>query len=155
MSGIIDVGKRLESMADHDSSRITHPLAHRVGPGSDAARVAHAMAAILDEINAALAPIVGQRGVAALYQRSLRKASAAHPWMGPVAADIPAVLDVTALCAALSRLAPAQALAGGEALLGSFHGLLASLVGPSLTERLLRSVWSHPPGAPSLQDNSP
>jgi hypothetical protein len=33
--------------------------------------------------------------------------------------------------------------------------LLASLVGTSLTERLLRSVWDHSPGAAPAQDTSP
>ena len=44
---------------------------------------------------------------------------------------------------------------GGGALLQTFYELLASLVGPSLTERLLRSVWAHSSSGPPAQDTSP
>ena len=50
--------------------------------------------------------------------------------------------------------AAAEAAAGGTALFQSFHELLASLVGASLTDRLLRSVWAHSSGASPAQDTS-
>ena len=39
--------------------------------------------------------------------------------------------------------------------LQTFHELLATLVGPSLTERLLRSVWADSSSGPPAQDTSP
>jgi DNA-binding GntR family transcriptional regulator len=49
--------------------------------------------------------------------------------------------DLAALKALLSRQTSADAASGGAAFLHAFHDLLSSLVGHSLTERLLRSVW--------------
>ena len=49
----------------------------------------------------------------------------------------------------------AQTIAGGGGLLlQTFYELLASLVGPSLTGRLLDAVWTPPSSAPA-QDTSP
>jgi len=45
-------------------------------------------------------------------------------------------------------------LAGGGALFQSFHALLTSLVGASLTDRLLHSVWVHSSSTSPAQDTS-
>ncbi len=131
-------------------------LAERAGSGADAARVADTVAALWHEIDEALHPIIGRRGVAALYHRSLTLTRVDHPWLDEGHAGVQAAaLDPTALKAALAAQASAQALAGGSALFQSFHALLASLVGASLTDRLLRSVWVHSSGTSPAQDNSP
>jgi hypothetical protein len=38
------------------------------------------------------------------------------------------------------------------ALLQNFHELLVSLIGASLTERLLRPVWDIPPSGDAVQE---
>jgi hypothetical protein len=130
------------------------PLADRVSDGADAEQVADAIAAIWLEIDQALHPIMGQRGVAALYNRSLHLAAVDYPWLAIDQPAFPAAVDPSALKSALVRQTAAEAAAGGSALFHTFHELLASLVGASLTERLLRSVWTHPsPGSP-VQDTS-
>jgi len=129
-------------------------LAHRVTDPADAAQIADAIVAIWMEIDEALHPIIGHRGVAALYNRSLTLTAAAYPWLAMGHQGVLAAIDPTALKAALVSQAPAEAAAGGNALFHSFHELLASLVGPSLTDRLLRSVWAHPAGASPAQDTS-
>jgi hypothetical protein len=48
--------------------------------------------------------------------------------------------------------AAAEAAAGGNALFLTFHELLSSLVGASLTDRLLRSVWTHSSPDSPVQD---
>lgn len=63
-------------------------------------------------------------------------------------------VDLAALKAILAQQDSETATAGG-ALLQTFYELLASLVGPSLTERLLRSVWENPLSGPPAQDTSP
>lgn len=133
---------------------IATPLAQRVGPDADVARIAEALDAICQEIDAALQPIIGPRGVAALYTRSIHLASAAHPWLTAARNGVTSKLDTAALMAAVSQQSGAAAVAGGSALLEAFHALLASLVGPSLTERLLRTVWAHPTSGSSAQDPS-
>jgi hypothetical protein len=133
---------------------IAAALALRTGPAADAARITDAVISALQEIEAALAPIVGQRGVAALCKRSLFLASPAHPWLAGTHEGLQATIDLAPLKAALSQQTSGDAAAGGTALLVTFHELLGSLVGPALTERLLRSVWAHSSSGEPPQDTS-
>lgn len=143
------------SSASQDSHRIAAPLARRVGPAADAAQIAAAVFAIWAEIDDALTPILGPRGVAALYQRSLHLAALAHPGLAaPDEADPPAI-GPAALKATLARRSSAAAAVAGNAFLQTFHDLLASLIGPSLSERLLRAAWENSSGTPPAQDTSP
>ena len=131
------------------------PLAGRVPPGANAEQLADEVAACLRDIDEALHPIIGHRGVAALYNRSLRLAAAAHPWLAIGLPDVQAAIDVAALRAALLQHTAAEAAAAGAALFRHFEQLLASLVGPALTAQLLQSVWTHPAASPPAQDNTP
>lgn len=103
-------------------------------------------------IDRALDPIIGQRGVAALYHRSLKLTARHHPWLAGVPAGPLASVDLAALKAVLRQQTPERALDGSEAFFETFRELLASLVGSPLTERLLRSVWTPPAGAAPEQD---
>jgi hypothetical protein len=142
-------------MGSQESSRLAAPLAHRVAKDADAARIAEAIASTWQEIDAALTPIIGQRGVAALYKRSLYLTAATHPWLGATHQSVQPTLDLAALRSVFAQQTSADAAAGGSALLQTFHELLASLVGPSLTERLLRSVWADSSSGSPAQDTSP
>ena len=130
------------------------PLADRVSDGADAEQVADAIVAIWLEIDQALHPIIGHRGVAALYNRSLHLTAVAYPWLAIDQPAIPAAVDPAGLRSALVQQAAAEAAAGGSALFLRFHELLASLVGASLTDRLLRSVWAPSSTVSPAQDNS-
>ncbi len=143
------------STASHEGRRIAAPLARRVGQGADAGQIAEAVFAIWEEVDDALTPIIGPRGVAALYYRSLHLTGAAHPGVAGRHDIVQASVNPTALKSILSQRNPADAAAAGSAFLQTFHELLASLVGPSLTERLLRSVWENSSGGPSTQDTTP
>lgn len=61
--------------------RIALSVAQRAGDEADAARIADAIVALWEQLESALAPIIGRRGVAALYKRSLYLAAAAYPWL--------------------------------------------------------------------------
>lgn len=136
---------RLEPCAQHLS----------LGPKAQASEVASAVIATWQEIEDVLAPVIGLRGVAALYQRSLYLTRSAYPWMSTSFKGGQTQMDLDALHALLSLQTHANALAGGCHLLHAFNGLLTSLVGPLLTERLLRSVWANSfCGVPAL-DNTP
>jgi hypothetical protein len=130
------------------------PLCGRLTEGASAAQVADAVGAIWLEIDEVLHPIIGRRGMAALYNRSVKLTVSAYPWLGPGYQVALSAVDPTALKSALASQTPAEATAGGSALFLSFHELLASLVGSSLTDRLLRSVWNHSSGASSAQDTT-
>jgi hypothetical protein len=136
---------------DNDvSRRIRAALIQRVGADANSATIADAIVAIWREIDAALIPVIGHRGTAALYKRSLYLTAAAHPYLGGMHEGVHTAADPASLASVLAQQSSTVAAAGGAAFLQTFHELLATLVGPSLTERLLRSVW----GAGSLSDRT-
>ena len=141
-----------------DSERLgrgTPPYATlRISDDANAGQIADAMVGTWKAVDVALAPILGSRGVAALYQRSIFLASGAHAWLAPLQDSVDGRIDPAALKAAFAQQTSAHARAGGDALMQTFHQLLASLVGSSLTGRLLHSVWSDPSILPP-QDTSP
>jgi bifunctional ADP-heptose synthase (sugar kinase/adenylyltransferase) len=93
------------------------------------------------EVSAALSTIIGQRGVAALFRRSLSISSAACPVLTELDEPTQTEHPYQALQQALAKLDAEQALAASSALAENFHHLLTTLIGPALTERLLRNVW--------------
>lgn len=127
----------------------------RAGAGADAARIADVLVSTWQQVDIALSPILGQRGVAALYQRSLHLASASHPWLAGTQQGLATAMDLHALKTAIAQRSPADAAAAAGDLLQTFHELMDSLVGPSLTERLLLPVRTHLSSATPAQDTSP
>ena len=121
---------------------ITDALALRLATGADPTQIAEAIVSTWREIDSQLAPILGQGGVTALYHRSVFLAARSHPWLGSQNGT-PAPVDASALQALLSLRSSAEAADAGGAVLLNFHELLTRLVGPSLTERLLRPVWTN------------
>ena len=113
---------------------------------ADTSQVADAAVALWLQIDQALHPIFGHRGVAALFNRSVKNTAAKFPWICQDPQDALAVLDPSVLKAALLLQKAAEATAGADSLFQSLRALLTSLVGSSLTDQLLRSVWAHSPG---------
>jgi hypothetical protein len=138
--------------------RVTASLAFRVGQSADASPVADAIGSAWADMEAALSPVLGRRGVAALYKRSLHLNVAAYPWLAlvPESTDEATAIDLMPLRSMLGRQSGADAAEAGAALIHTFIGLLNSLMGVSLSERLLDSVWAPPSnGGPRAQDNVP
>lgn len=133
-------------MSEHgEEQRIAEMLARRVDQGADIQKVAVIAVAIWEEVNAALSPILNKSGVAALYKRSLYTTLADHRSLVPAYESIAlSGSGLVGLYAAILQQTPEQALADLLALLINFHRLLASLIGGSLMERLLRPVWDQP-----------
>ena len=131
---------------------ISEILSHHLPEGADVVAIAGVLARDFQAIQRILTPILGPRGVAALYHRSLHKARADHPWLAGPLENASPTLDLVALVTAIERQPHrADAVAAATALLRAFHDLLASLIGQPLTERLLDPVWA-PPGPPPAQD---
>jgi hypothetical protein len=141
-----------ESILSDPQNGRTAPLAHRVGRDADAAQVAEAMAATWREIDAALAPVIGRGGVAALYKRSVHLTRTAHPWVDTLLGGVQGGMDLAALRSLFAAQGSAEACACGNDLLQTFYQLLGSLIGASLTERLLRSVWATSSSGTPAQD---
>lgn len=146
---------RIISMENQDSNQKVPALADRFEKGADAVQIADAMVAIWREISTALCPIIGQRGVAALYKRSVRLASRDHLWLNHVSEGTPATLDITTLKSVLAEQSAVAAAAGGDAVLNTFYELLAVLIGDSLTQRLLCSVWGNSSDSSTFKQDHP
>lgn len=121
---------------------IQRTLALSAGIAPDSHGVAEATLRTLGQVAARLAPIIGARGVEALFSRSLQMTSAAFPWLSKAGgADDRADL-LTNLRANIEAIDPVVGAAASFALLVTFTELLATLIGESLTDRLLDPVWA-------------
>ena len=141
-------------MQSQERDRIAAFLEGTVASGASSHEVAALVATTLRGLDQALAPIVGQRGMAALYKRSLHLSRPTQPGL-PVAADgAESGMDVAALTAALATRSAAEAAAAGTQLLASLRALLTTLIGESLTERLLRPVWATFLSGPPARDTT-
>lgn len=138
-----------------EESEIAKNLGPLAASGADAGQVADAAVAVWVAIDVALSPVIGARGIAALYQRALHLASADHPWLAAVYEGALQPGDFTSLRAALSCQTGLRAAAAHDSMLQTFHDLLDNLIGQSLTQRLLQAVWDQPPSGPAVQDNLP
>lgn len=128
-------------MDSHEGPSIASALARRMRDGVPAAEVASAVAGTWRRVEASLNPIIGAAGVVALYERSLLLVGRSHLWVAELHGESRGAIDLEALTAALvDRESNAAALGGGE-LLETFYGLLSSLIGPTLTRRLLPFMW--------------
>ena len=142
-------------MESEENSRITEALTRRAGRDPTAAQIASATVATLQNLDAALTPVIGQRGVAALYRRSLHLCATSCEDLSGVHESVQSSMDLAAFERLLAQHSSAYAFSVGVTLLTTFNELLATLVGPSLTERLLRSVWEKSFSGTPAQDISP
>ncbi|MEO6279452.1 hypothetical protein [Roseateles sp.] len=142
-------------MDSRESSRFSAPLAHRVAEDADSRQIAAAINALWTDIEAALQPIVGRRGVAALFNRTLHLAAARHAWLAPLKSGSGDAVDLGQLPALFAAQGPSQAREAGNALFEIFRELLATLIGTPLSERLLQPAWSNSSSAAPAQDPTP
>ncbi len=122
--------------------------------GASAAQVADASVAAWAAVHAALSPVIGARGSAALYKRSLHLARSAYPLLAKAYDAASEGGEYSALRAVLTQQSAADAAAAHDAMLRTFHDLLADLIGRSLTQRLLQAAWGAPSGADAEEDTS-
>lgn len=123
-----------------DAQRLNAMVEHLAAQGASASSIADAAVAIWRDVEDALSPIIGCSGVAALYRRSLHLARGTHPCLVDTDGADREPAGFPALHRVLCLQSAADAVAANDALLQTFYDLLASLVGATLTERLLRSV---------------
>jgi len=138
-------GSRPMPMESQQGGRWPAPMSTWLND-ADTSQVADAAVALWRQIDQALHPIIGHRGVAALFNRSVKNTAARFPWIGQDPHDALAVVDPSVLKAALLLQTAAEATAGVDSLFQSLRALLTSLVGSSLTDQLLRPVWARSPG---------
>jgi len=123
---------------------IRRTLEHHSGGTRDARSVAEATLRTWQLMADRLAPVIGTKGVDTLFSYSLYLTCATYRWLEIAEnhgenADLPASI--------LARLSSREADAAAEAgytLLVTFTELLATMIGESLTERLLLPAWVLP-----------
>lgn len=113
-------------------------------PPDPAQIVADGSVAMWQEINRALSTVLGERGAAILYKRSLRLARFDYPWL-------PEQPDLSSLRNCLAMRSAAEALSASNALLVYLYQGLLSLIGPVLTDKLLEPLWAWEPLATQAQ----
>lgn len=135
--------------ADSDMLReaIRMTLAHRAGDAPDASAIANATLDAWQEVAARLAPVIGARGVDVLFGRALYLTSATFPWLAMTGEYGDGAARLASFRARLETHEAAVAAEAGYVLLATFTELLATLIGTSLTERLLSPVWAPAPPA--------
>jgi hypothetical protein len=143
--------KGQENMS-RDSIQRTLALAAGIAP--DAHGVAEATLRIWGQMAARLTPVIGARGVEALFGRSLQMTSVAFPWLSKGDGSNDSADPLANLRASLEAIDPVAGIAGSFALLVTFTDLLATLIGESLTEGLLNPVWT-PPKPAAEQETTP
>ncbi len=144
------------STTSDDSPReaIRRTLARSVGDSPDASAIAEATLDAWRQVADRLAPVIGARGVDALFSRSLHVTSKTFPWLAMAENNGNSAALLTSLKARLAGQETAAAAEASVALLVNFTELLATLIGASLTERLLASVWL-PPSPESERETAP
>ncbi|KAB0663811.1 hypothetical protein F6V25_15380 [Oryzomonas japonica] len=133
---------------------IRKTLVLRAGDTPDASAVAEAALGTWRLVAIRLTPVIGTLGVDVLFKRSLHLTSTAFPWLSS-AWDHEE--NATVLASLKARLEACEKDAAAEAsytLLVTFTELLATLIGESLTERLLGPVWASSSPVPEQESIS-
>jgi hypothetical protein len=137
-----------------DREAIRRTLAQGAGEAPDASAIAEATLNTWRQVTDRLAPVIGARGVDALFSRSLHVTSKTFPWLAMAENNGNSAALLTSLKVRLAGQETAAAAEASVALLVNFTELLATLIGASLTERLLASVWL-PPSPESERETAP
>jgi hypothetical protein len=139
-----------------DSRKVATTLERLAAQGADTTRISDAVVATWQAVDAALAPVIGNKGVEALYERSLHLVRLKHPWLAAAHQGLETPgMDLGHLGATLARQENFTAAAAAGDHFQSLYDLLRSLIGPSLTGQLLRSAWDNPFGGPAAPDRTP
>jgi hypothetical protein len=135
-----------------EAIRIT--LAHRAGDAPDASAIAEATISTWSQVSVLLIPVIGMQGVDAIFRRSLYISRISFSWLvfGEEQKESAALL--VTLKARLAGRDADDAAEAGYTLLLNFIELLITLIGESLTERMLSPVWAFPASA-SEQEMAP
>lgn len=150
--GNVHPAKSLESLMSSENRMMQTRFARQSVAGTDASRIAAMAVAIWLDAGVALSPIIGQNGVAALFKRSVHLTRRAHPCLAMVVEDTTQPDALAALQIVLAQQTCPIAVAANMALLQNFQDVLTSLIGLSLTERLLRPVWDKVSSGQAEQD---
>ncbi len=90
------------------------------------------------KIDKVMRSIIGKGGIDALYHASIETTARDHPWLCAASTSLQSPIDLDRLRRVLLAQPPHDFDIACDGLLQHFHRLLVDLIGPSLTDRLLR-----------------
>jgi hypothetical protein len=117
-------------------------LKQRAGSSPGANAISEATATTWRLVEAQLRPVIGARGLDVLFRRALHQSMTAFPWLAASMNRGGSAGPLPGLMACLATQQTAAAAEAANALMLAFTELLATLIGESLTERLLAPVWA-------------
>ena len=141
-------------MHDMANEAIRSTLAHCAGEAPDSSAIAEAALGMWSRTSHRLEPVIGLRGVDALFNRALHVTCRTYPWLATTAVEEDGTAQLVGLRLRLASRDRVEAEEASYVLLMTFTLLLANLIGESLTKRLLAPVW-FPPTAGSEEMSKP
>lgn len=135
----------------HETIRRT--LAQGAGDSPDARAIAESVLGVWHQMAHRLVPVIGTRGVDAVLNRSLYLTSKTYPWLAIACNGENSALLIAGLRECIASRETVDATEASQTLLANFTELLATLIGVSLTLRLLAPVWV-PPAPDSEQEKA-
>ena len=102
---------------------------------------ADAVISLWEQMASQIISLIGEGGFSSLYARSLFLTQSTFPWLVADSATPPTDHRFAPLKKSLEGQNPLQASEANNLLLITFTDILASLIGESLTTRILRSAW--------------
>lgn len=142
-------------MENIQSTLSAKALEYKVAQGEDSFHIADLVLQAWRQIDVALTPLIGHRGVAGLYQRTLHVTGGDYPWLAICYKGITHEMDLDDLQKILAQQSSSNAANAGGMLFQTFHDLLGSLIGSALTACLLESIWTYSSSGTSAQDSTP
>jgi len=121
---------------------IQRTLRREAGTGANAKALAAAAVRMYEMLAGQLALLIGDGGVRALTARSLHLVQRDFPWLADAQEPDPSEGPFAQVGFCLERQEPAVATEAAAAALATLSGLLATLIGETLTMRVLRAAWS-------------
>jgi hypothetical protein len=119
---------------------------------ASAIQIADIACVVWRDISSALSPVLGQRGVAALFKRSLHLQHLHYPVLKTIHSPKILSSEFPSLHAILGRETTTNAILINNALLNTFYELLTRLIGISLTHQLLHSLLAPSSNGDPVQD---
>lgn len=116
-------------------------LTHQAGADPDAAALSSAARGAYEELIRVLAPLIGQLGVDAVTARAVHLARREYPWLANTREPDSAEAPLTRISLFSEPQDPPLTLEAAAGVFATFLGLLASMIGHSLTTRLVRQAW--------------
>lgn len=127
-------------------------LAPRSGDDVDCRAVADRALWSWEQMAFHLQPLIGETGFQALYARTVHLTVPRFTGLTPARQSESLDAAFRKLRADLEALPPPEAVQASKMLLDTFTELLSTMIGESLTSRILRSAWTEEPSNSNGQE---